>query len=122
MWLYINKELAPGFPRYIPAGQPSGPNAAFRWSGNGKVYLFKGHRFYEMEEDLRLGLRPVGSPQTIRRQWDGVPVKPDAAFQWKNGKTYFFQGDDYWRFDDGWMKVATGYPLSRPKHWLGCED
>ncbi|XP_072164174.1 stromelysin-3-like [Diadema setosum] len=117
MWRFVNKELDTGFPRPIPEGLPSGPNAALRWSGNGKSYFFKGYRFYEfVESDLR-----VEPPRKLLQQWPGVPLRMDAAFQWKNGRTYFFKGDNYWRYNDDKLSVGRKYPLSRKKHWLGCD-
>ncbi|XP_030848327.1 stromelysin-3-like [Strongylocentrotus purpuratus] len=118
MWRFVDRQLDEGFPRRVPAGLPSGPNAGFRWGGNGKLYLFKGFRFYEFDEQTL----SVGPPQTIRRQWPDVPVKIDAAFQWKNGRTYFFKGDDFWRYNDSKMKLAGGYPVSKAKYWLGCDN
>lgn len=32
--------------------------------------------------------------------WKGIPYGVDAAFQYTDGKTYFFKGKDFWEFDD----------------------
>lgn len=35
----------------------------------------------------------------------------DAALEWKrNGKTYFFKGSKYWRYDRTRSKIDDGYP------------
>ena len=36
------------------------------------------------------------------------------------GKTYFFRGDDFWRFDDVMVKAEENFPLSIKDYWLGC--
>lgn len=76
--------------------------------------------------------------------WRGIGYHIDAAFQWKNGKldrveftikprerhsnrfpstgkTYFFKGKGFWKFEDSIMRVAHDRPLSSAHHWMGCE-
>ena len=80
------------------------------------IYLFKGARFQEFHEyDLS-----VGPSMKIEEKWKGVPTKIDAALQWKNGKTYFFKNNKYWRFNDNKMAVSKDYPKSRTTYWMGC--
>ena len=44
----------------------------------------------------------------------GLPSElesPDAAFVWGgNGRTYFFKGNNYWRYDEYYRKMDAGYP------------
>ena len=49
----------------------------------------------------------------------------DAAFQWENGKTYFFKNDGYYRFDDrnfAPQKDAIPYPRNIGVWWFGCKE
>lgn len=36
------------------------------------------------------------------------------------GKTYFFKGKEYWKFDNDWIIVTDSSPLPSPQTWLGC--
>lgn len=45
----------------------------------------------------------------------------DAAFIWEgNYRTYFFKGDDYWRYNENYKSVDAGYPkhISVWGEWL----
>ncbi|XP_051899382.1 matrix metalloproteinase-17-like [Pristis pectinata] len=59
-----------------------------------------------------------GYPRSIRDF--ELPVDSvDAAFVWAhNGKTYFFRGDDFWRFDEQRKKMDVGYP-KKVSLWKG---
>ena len=39
-------------------------------------------------------------PLSLPLSWPGLPDTVDAAFQYLNGKTYFFAGPNYYRYDD----------------------
>ena len=57
--------------------------------------------------------------------WSGVPDNIDSVFQHFNGKTYFFKGQRYWKFDDREMKVGNVVEPSLENHsinmkWLKC--
>ena len=57
--------------------------------------------------------------------WDGIPDNIDSAMQYSNGKTYFFKGGEYYRFDDAALTVDTGadppYPRDTGYWWFGCK-
>ena len=52
--------------------------------------------------------------------WRGVPSDIDAAFQYIDGKTYFFKGRNFWQFDDNSMMVADPMPKRIGTHWMQC--
>lgn len=53
-----------------------------------------------------------GYPKDISVGFEGIPNSIDTAFVWSgNGKTYFFKGDSYWRFDSrSEPPVSSRYP------------
>ena len=51
------------------------------------TYVFKGDKYWRLTDD---GMAP-GYPKTISKSWPGLPSNIDAAFTYKNGKTYFFK-------------------------------
>jgi len=75
------------------------------WGGNGKIYFFKGSKFWRFDPAKR---PPVKSsyPKPISN-WEGVPNNLDAALKYTNGYTYFFKGDKYYRFHDARFAVST---------------
>ena len=52
--------------------------------------------------------------------WRGVPADLDAAFQYIDGRTYFFKGKHYWQFDDYSMRVVNAMPKPIGTHWMQC--
>lgn len=66
------------------------------------IYIYKinyniknlGEYYYKLTDD---GIES-GYPRLISRTWMGLPGNIDAAFTYKNGKTYFFKGSKYWRY------------------------
>lgn len=52
--------------------------------------------------------------------WRGVPSDIDAAFQYMDGKTYFFKGKYFWQFDDNSMMVVDPSPKRIGTHWMQC--
>ena len=52
--------------------------------------------------------------------WRGVPRDIDAAFQYTDGKTYFFRGRHFWQFDDDSMRVVDPSPKTIGTHWMQC--
>lgn len=66
--------------------------------------VFLGENYWKLTED---GVAS-GYPRLISRAWPGLPGNIDAAFTYKNGKTYFFKGSKYWRYNG--QKVDGQYP------------
>lgn len=93
------KEISEGF-----TGIPDHLDAAMVWGGNGKIYFYKGSKFWRFDPLKR---PPVKSsyPKPISN-WEGLPNSLDAALQYTNGYTYFFKGDKYYRFNDRTFAVS----------------
>ena len=63
-----------------------------------------------------------GYPRDISA-WRGIPADLDAAFQGKDGKTYFFKSGQYWKFNDKAVaveKAQPAYPRNTGENWFGC--
>ena len=124
-WKYHNMLPAQGYPKDIHEGFPGIPDdidTAFVWSGNDKIIFMKGAKYWLFDPDRvphvsKAYPRPVSS-------W-GIPDNIDGAFQWTNRRTYFFKGDDYWRFDDrrfAISKASPSYPRITATWWFGCKN
>lgn len=73
-----------------------------------KYYIVSGSR---VERGYPKPLTDLGLPSTIR--------KIDGAMVWgHNGKTYFYSGNLYWRFDEEVQKVELDYPRNMAM-WKG---
>ena len=72
------------------------------------------YRYYQY-----YGNRLVQGPRPIEHY--GLPANlsnMDAAFIWGgSGRTYFFKGDQYWRYDDRVNKVDLEYPRKISSTW-----
>ncbi|GMH41810.1 hypothetical protein BSKO_09720 [Bryopsis sp. KO-2023] len=75
-------------------------------------------RLLLMYDDTAKRIEP-GYPKSIKEDWGGVGNNLDAAFRWSDGKSYFFRGDEYWRYNDKTNKVDFGYPKVIEKDWPG---
>uniref|UniRef100_F6RLA4 Peptidase metallopeptidase domain-containing protein n=1 Tax=Ciona intestinalis TaxID=7719 RepID=F6RLA4_CIOIN len=99
---------------------PSFVDAAFEWSGNGKIYFIKGQKYWRYNPSR--GAVAFGYPKSLS-VWGGLPKHIDSAMKWK-GKTYFFENGQYYRFADYKMHVASStespYPRRADERWLGC--
>jgi hypothetical protein len=73
-----------GFP-----GVPSGLDAAFVWGGNGKIYFFKGDKFWKFDPDRRPFIRKGHSHLFTRTIYLGM-----AESGWKS-KVYCWAIRDY---------------------------
>lgn len=94
---------------------------------NGKVYCFEKENLVPSMTYLRYdfvsGTRDQGA-QAIDANWPGLrPTSPDAAVYWGAGKTYFFYGDEYLRYDVGNDAVDPEYlPPNPPRKIAGNWD
>ncbi|CAH1239960.1 MMP16 [Branchiostoma lanceolatum] len=121
-WRFSGLVADAGYPKPIRegfTGVPDNIDAAFQWSGNGKIYFTKGNKYYRY--DWETGMNSALYPQSLAR-WTGLPSdRVDAAFQWINGKTYFFKGPKCWLFNDFMMQVDAFYPQYTSTAWFGCK-
>ncbi|PIK62128.1 hypothetical protein BSL78_00948 [Apostichopus japonicus] len=131
--------LESGFPTEISsvfAGLPNDLDASVFFEDVGKTYFFKGSEYYGFSGTTL----DSGYPLSISAKWNGLPNDLDAAFvwsgngrvyfikasiesamQWSNSRTYFFSGEEYYRFNDRSFRVDTSYPRSTVQYWIGCE-
>lgn len=76
--------------------------------GDKKIVFFIGNQYYlyngnELERGFPKPLTNLGLPESLE--------KIDGAMVWgHNGKTYFFSGTMYWKFDEDVGKVELDYP------------
>ncbi|XP_028938574.1 vitronectin [Ornithorhynchus anatinus] len=93
------------------------PFDAFTDLKNGSFFAFRGKYCYELDEKSVL----PGYPKLIRDVW-GIEGPVDAAFTRINcqGKTYLFQGSQYWRFEDGILD--EGYPRNISEGFQNIPD
>lgn len=88
-------------------GIPDNIDAALVWSGNGKIYFYKGSKFWRFDPAQRPPVKAT-YPKALS-DWAGIPDNVDAALQYTNGYTYFFKGGSYWRFNDRTFSVSTSF-------------
>ncbi|XP_055523786.1 matrix metalloproteinase-2-like isoform X2 [Wyeomyia smithii] len=82
-------------------------NSIVLFSGN-RYWIFDGQNF--LHPDAR-SITDFGLPSSLE--------KIDAAMVWaKNQKTYYFAGDQFWRYNDTAQRMDEGYPMSIDR-WFG---
>ncbi|CAM4392911.1 unnamed protein product [Lepidochelys kempii] len=87
---------------------PSGIQAAYENVERDQVFLFKENKYwvlsgYDLVYNRPKSIYDFGFPKNVKRI--------NAAFSDKNsGKTYFFAGDKYWRYDENSRSMDQGYP------------
>eukprot|EP00795_Rhopilema_esculentum_P002852 gene2852-1088_t len=87
---------------------------------DGKTILFFKNKYavYMNDRDL---ITPPNDIQAL-----GLPSafgQVDAVASWTgNGRTYFFKGNQYWKYNDYYQKLETGYPRSIQRYWHGVPD
>ncbi|XP_076822278.1 matrix metalloproteinase-19-like isoform X2 [Clavelina lepadiformis] len=124
VWRYDNnRRLERGFPRKVSdLGIPKNLDAAMQWGSDGMMYVFKGDRFYQFSEYSSYDGSVKSPAKKISKFWEGIPLAPDGAIQWKNGKTYFFKGNSYWRYSGMNKETDPNYPRGVKKYWIGCNS
>ena len=115
-----------GYPSAIRRGWPGvtfpAVDAIVRRFDKGKVYFFCGDNYTRF--DINSNVTDPGYPKRISVGWPGVTYRSiDAATmrpdKGTNGKIYFFNGDEYVRFDLKSNRVDPGYPAKITRGWPG---
>lgn len=124
-WTYSGNNPIPGHPRDgVPLTELGLPadvkkvDAAFVWGFNNRTYIISGDMYWKLNE--RNDYIEPDYPRDMSI-WRQVPVPLDTAFNYWDGKTYFFKGQYFYQFNDKKMKVQKGYPKLIQKYWLGCD-
>ena len=78
--------------------------------------MFKGAHYWKLTDN---GIEQ-GYPKLISKTWPGLPNNIDAAFTYKNGKTYFFKGSKYWKYSD--RSMDGDYPKEIKEGFTGIPD
>ena len=125
-WVFKNKDWFYGPANIQQLGlttELANMDAALEWKRNGKIYFFKGSKYWRY--DRTRSKLDEGYPRDISI-WKGIPNNINAGFQWKNGRTYFFKDDKYYAFDDYLVKVLEDsnnpYPRDVAWYWMGCTN
>lgn len=100
-------------------------NAAIGWKNDKYRYFFVGTNYYRYDMDtdrVSNGFPKDNALWGLNGQWKRV----DAAVYWPNrgkqGKVYFFRGNQYRRFDVKDNEMDGGYPKSISEHWKGVPN
>jgi hypothetical protein len=107
----------------LPDSFNSGIDAAMLWpdNNNAKAYFFKGDQYVQV--DTKTKTMDPTYPRPIKGTWHNLPDSfnsgIDAAVAWRNGKAYFFKGDNYARIDMKTKTMDAGFHLSIRRHWYG---
>ncbi|KAG5836801.1 hypothetical protein ANANG_G00232460 [Anguilla anguilla] len=100
---------------YLP-GISSPVDAAYSLPAKGVSYLFTGPKYWVVQQLNTRGhygsIYDFGFPKRVR--------KIDAAVHMEEyGKTYFFVGDVYYRYDENKSVMDPGFPKSIATNWPG---
>ncbi|XP_019355051.1 matrix metalloproteinase-28 isoform X2 [Alligator mississippiensis] len=119
-WRYKGSTMEAGFPQKCSASNlPRHPNAALYFQQLHHLVLFKGPKYYVVSEET-LQVEPY-YPRSLR-DWNGVPAEVNGALTHHDGFVYFFQDDQYWKFDQGKLQVVMTGKWATQLPWMGCWD
>lgn len=124
-WVYKNKEYIHGPAKISELNLPdelANMDAAFQWVRNGKIYFFKGSKYWRFDSTSDKLKADAGYPRDIS-VWRGVPNDINAVCQWKK-RSYFFKGNKYYAYDDKAVQLLKDnenpYPRDVALNWMGC--
>ncbi|KAH8345445.1 hypothetical protein KR084_000732 [Drosophila pseudotakahashii] len=120
-YVFNSVNLAPGYPKPLASlGLPptlTHIDASFVWGHNNRTYLTSGTLYWRIDDYT--GQVELDYPRDMSI-WSGVGYNIDAAFQYVDGKTYFFKNMGYWEFNDDRMKVAHARTKLSSRKWMQC--
>ncbi|XP_041450194.1 LOW QUALITY PROTEIN: matrix metalloproteinase-2 [Drosophila obscura] len=120
-YVFNSVNLANGYPKPLASlGLPptlSHIDATFVWGHNNRTYLTSGTLYWRIDDFT--GQVELDYPRDMSI-WSGVGYNIDAAFQYSDGKTYFFKNLGYWEFNDDRMKVAHAKAKLSSRKWMQC--
>ncbi|XP_070850769.1 matrix metalloproteinase-2 isoform X2 [Drosophila suzukii] len=120
-YVFNSVNLAPGFPKPLSnLGLPSTLShidASFVWGHNNNTFFTSGTLYWRFNDTT--GQVDPFYPRDMSI-WSGVGYNIDTAFQYLDGKTYFFKNLGYWEFSDDLMKVAHARPKLSSRKWMQC--
>lgn len=131
-WRFENRVQAPGYPKKLWRGfpmTPTGMNAVIysetlQPRTKRTTYFFKGAQYWEF--DMSMEQVHHWRSKYIQKDWSGISESGiDAAFTDKDGRTFVFKGNQYYRLAansmevDQWVRIP--YPRSTAVWWFGCE-
>lgn len=118
------RPIAGNWPGLAEAGFGDSLDSAVNY-GTGNAYFFKGGSYlrYDIAAD-------AGDPEGARSTADDWPGLADLGFadgidatlNPGNGGVYFFQGDQYVRYDVAADRADDGYPLPVAGNWPGLDE
>ncbi|XP_037714565.1 matrix metalloproteinase-2 isoform X1 [Drosophila subpulchrella] len=120
-YVFNSVNLASGFPKPLSnLGLPSTLShidASFVWGHNNNTFFTSGTLYWRFNDTT--GQVDPFYPRDMSI-WSGVGYNIDTAFQYLDGKTYFFKNLGYWEFSDDLMKVAHARPKLSSRKWMQC--
>lgn len=106
----ISEEFSPKVPDSV--------DTCLIWSDS-HIYFLKNGKSIGYDRSLK----KVKYDNTIAYDWPGIPNDPDASVSYQDkAVTYFFKGDQYWKFNDVFFYVEYGYPKKISSGWPGVPN
>lgn len=83
------------------------------------AHLVLEHNPAKAEQALQLLEERIEEQSEFLESHGVLPFYIDGVMTWQDGRTYFFKGNNYWRYNDAEGKCDTGYPKPIREGWGG---
>lgn len=83
------------------------------------AHLVLEHNPAKAEQALQLLEERIEEQSEFLESHGVLPFYIDGVMTWQDGRTYFFKGNNYWRYNDAEGKCDTGYPKPIKEGWGG---